>query len=690
MAEAQNLISTAESHLRAGRLPDAEKALRQVLRTSPNHPDALSMLAMICQRTGRREDALRHARQAASASPNHAGRQMTLCALASQAGQRDEAMAAGRRAVRMQPDLAEAHANLGFALGRAGRADEAIDCLHRAIELKPDLIAARVSLLGLLLNAKRLDEAKPHLDAAVAAEPDHPEVLSAQCRWHLAHGDGPAAVGVAQRLVQAQPANPKHQYALGVSLQAAGRPDAAITALTAAVQAMPQWFEANFALANALRAVGRWDQAIEAYRRVLSLRPDHLESRMRLAGVLADRGDMAEAHRAFDEVLRVDPNNLDALGGKARSLELEGELEQAYDLLAPHVDRLATNAMAASAYATTCRRTGRLDEGTTLLESAIEQLDDGPRLRAASLTLATLYEKAERYDDAFDAARRAQSALLDRVPPHDESVIATAIAGTYTAEAIGSLPRSTSTSERPVFIVGMPRSGTSLVEQIIAAHPQAAGAGELPDISLVADALARRVGSPYPEAAAKATTEQLDTLAERYERVLSRVDPEALRITDKMPHNYRHLGLITQLFPNARIIHCTRHPMDTCISCYLSKLDHGMHPYVVDLEALGHAYLGYVEQMKHWRAVLPDSILDAPYEEIVRDVETWARRLIEFVGLPWDDACLRFYESRQLVRTLSYEQVKQPAYTSSIGRYERFGSKLDPLRAVLEPVLSGA
>ena len=233
-------------------------------------------------------------------------------------------------------------------------------------------------------------------------------------------------------------------------------------------------------------------------------------------------------------------------------------------------------------------------------------------------------------------------------------------------------------SELPVFVIGMPRSGTTLVEQILASHSQVHGAGELSTLRLLVEG-----GGAYPDACASASGDDLARLGQAY---MARVAPLAQgkqRLVDKMPANFLYAGLIPLVLPGARIIHCRRDPVDTCLSCY-TKLFSGEQRFTYDQTELGEFYRGYAKLMAHWRLVLPpERFIEVDYEAVVDDLEGEAKRLVSFLGLPWEDACLRFHDSRRVVRTASVNQVRQPIYTTSKGRWQKYADHLGPLLAAL-------
>ena len=249
----------------------------------------------------------------------------------------------------------------------------------------------------------------------------------------------------------------------------------------------------------------------------------------------------------------------------------------------------------------------------------------------------------------------------------------------YLAEAPRA--RKHNKRKRPVFIVGMPRSGTSLLEQILASHPSVHAAGELQDIPDIAVSLPSRLGSslPYPVCLEKATQGVVDDIARSYLKKLEALSPKsATVVTDKMPDNFRHLGLIQLLFPKALVIHCVRDPMDTCLSCYFQNFS-GEHDYSYNLRNLGTYYRLYERLMRHWKRVLNLKILDVRYEELVMGTEETTRNILDFCGLPWNARCLEFHKTRRAVVTSSYDQATQPIYHGSLRRWVHYQPYLEPL-----------
>ena len=266
------------------------------------------------------------------------------------------------------------------------------------------------------------------------------------------------------------------------------------------------------------------------------------------------------------------------------------------------------------------------------------------------------------------------------------------IAKTFDAGLVERFAGAGDPSPVPIFVLGMPRSGSTLVEQILASHPQIHAAGEMTNLDRVVRSLRDTVGRPirFPQCAGGFDTESLRRIGQAYLASLPPLPEGKTRITDKLPSNFIYVGLIRMILPNARIIHTVRDPVDTCVSCF-SRLFGAGHAYCYDLAELGRYYRAYHELMAHWRAVLPaGSMLDVAYEDVVGDLETQARRLIDYCGLPWDDRCLSFHTTSRTVSTASNLQVRRPLYRSSVQRWRRYEAHLQPLLTELEACRSNA
>jgi tetratricopeptide (TPR) repeat protein len=468
----------------------------------------------------------------------------------------------------------------------------------------------------------------------------------------------------------------------GLGLLREGRTGPAIEAFRSALRAAPRAAGIHAALGQALLVAARPDEAAAALARAVELAPERADVRILLGAALGNAGRVEEALGAFDGVPAGAPAHRDALVARAVVLEQAGRHDEGYDAITAALAQGTVGYEAAFAFALLGPRKGKGAEAVARIE---EVLADPGTLRprqAESLHFQAgrILDRLERWDEAF-----AHYSAGNRLRPSASDVDAFGaqvdrIIATFSAEALARLPRARHGSDVPVFIVGMPRSGTTLTEQILAAHPQVHGAGELPTLQRVVELAPAMTGkaAPWPECAARLGQGGVDTLAGRYLAEVTPLAPEALRITDKMPQNFLSLGLVALLFPAARVLHCTRDPRDNCLSCYFQAFNDG-HAYASDLTTVGAYYRHYRRLMDHWETVLGPSMTAVPYEEMVADQEGTSRRLVDFVGLEWDEACLRFFESDRLAHTASYDQVRRPIYKGSVGRWRHYARHLGPL-----------
>jgi len=461
--------------------------------------------------------------------------------------------------------------------------------------------------------------------------------------------------------------------------------------------AMEQWFgrlhrkqprnyEYLYYLGVARARLGRRAAGRKLLREALTRKRDLPEAWYEIAGSYANEGRVKDAHEANDRALSMRPGFPAFVAQKASFHRLEGDAEAGYALLRPLIESREADHNALCTFAGICRTLDRCDEALGPLEGHVDREDLSPQYRRTALfMLSELLNATGEHDRAFEAAMRANATGGSPFAAMNHSQAVDRVIEAWTPEVIESLPRSGETGEWPIFIVGMMRSGTSLVEQILASHPAVHGAGERPDVGRAVEALRSDADGSLPMITnpADLTRRAVDRAAREITRSLRRLAPEAERITDKSPQNFLRLGPIRCFLPRARIIHTVRDPLDACVSNFLTDFAEGL-PMTSDLRTLGRFYRDYERLMEHWRRVLDLPMLEVPCEELVRDQEPWIRRIVDFAGLEWDDAPLRFHETDRVLPTASVEQVRKPVYTSSIGRWRRYERHLDPLREALE------
>jgi tetratricopeptide (TPR) repeat protein len=616
---------------------------------------------------------------AARLAPGDAETHTNLGNVLRAAGRLEEAAASHRRAIAMRPDYTEAHNNLGSVLLDLGRLDEAAIQYRRALALKPDFALAHDNLgIALLGLGRAVEAANSHLQA-LRLNPD-----SADAHVHLAHaqyalGRLPEAVASYRRALDLNPQAAETHNNLGNALLELGRPEEAAECYHRAVEIKPAFAKAHSNLGSAYRALWRLDEAEASIRRALDLAPDSAEMYLNLGIVQRLKGRAADAQASARRALGINPSS-------AASLVLLGELdadrgrfaeaESSYGR-ALSIDPDAAQAWAGIAAIRKMTRedAGWLAETRRLADSGLKPRDE-MLLRYA---LGKYFDDLEEFEPAFGHYQRANELAKGSQPPHDRELLSRSldrIIELY-GEAWVRQPREhAAVSPRPVFIVGMPRSGTSLAEQILASHPAVFGAGELP----FWNGASTGVSSALLEGAFGES--RLNDTAEAYLGLLRELAPNARRVIDKMPGNFAFLGLMHAALPRARIIHIRRHPIDTCLSIYFQNF-HLVHSYANDLGDLAHYYGEYLRIMEHWRAILPaQTLLEVRYEDLVEDLPGWSRRMIDFIGLEWDAACIDFHRTSRSVSTFSKWQVRQKINKSSVERWRNYAPFVGPLAAL--------
>ncbi len=485
--------------------------------------------------------------------------------------------------------------------------------------------------------------------------------------------------------LQRQPDSMAAHRALAGLLRDQGRLKAAERQLRRALRLKPTEAQAHNDLGDLYRAQEKFDQAAACYRRVIELAPDFAPAYVNLAVVLQYLDLPAEVPGLFWQALELDPDIAEARLGVGSALLQAGRIEEA---VAEHRRAIALDPDLSVAYMTLAAIPGvsLSDRELAHLEGLLSGGELAEEDRSNLLfALAKAYESRGDFDTAFQRARAANEIDRSRQP------FSAAAHADFIDRSIAAFPPDFfetrrgfgSDSQRPVFIVGLPRSGTTLVEQIVASHPEAFGGGELTAMPNLAKALPSRLWAPYPQCVARIDRDAAASLAERYLAALERLETGAARVTDKHPFNFRNLGLIALLFPKAKIIHCRRDPRDVALSCYFLKFQTPIS-FACDLADFGLHHRGYERLMAHWRRVLPLQILELDYEELVARQDEKSREIIAHCGLDWDPRCLAFHETDRTVRTASSWQVRQPIYARSVGRWRRYEKFLGPLLEALD------
>ena len=535
---------------------------------------------------------------------------------------------------------------------RAGRLGQAITRYKRALSLRPDYADAHNNLGVALAAQGRVIDAIAHYRRAIGINPDHGNAHSNLGTALASLSRFEEAIPHYERALELSPRVPENQYNLAIALAAQGRPGDAIARYQQALFLKHDYAEAHNNLGNLLAAQGKAEEAISHYLSALAVNPHHAGALNNLGNTYRDLGRFDEAMEQYDRAIAIRPVSAEA-----------------------HYNRAELKTFLAG------------DKDLDALESLARRTDlpvsKSPFIHFA---LAKALEDTGDFARSFNHLRRGNDAKRAQVH-YDERRTAEGFRRVARAFDRGLFERLSGhgcASAAPVFIVGMPRSGSTLIEQILASHPQVHGAGELPD-------LAACLPAGFPESMADLEPAALRDIGEAYvSRLLGRVPASRegiIRVVDKAPDNFFRIGLIRLALPNARIIHSVRHPIDTCISCYSKLFTNGQN-FSYDLGELGRYYRRYSELMTHWQSVLPEAaMLEVAYEDVVEDLEGQARRLVDYCGLPWDERCLAFHKTSRVVRTASAVQVRRPLFRSSLQRWRRYEHSLIPL---LREVACGA
>lgn len=642
---AKALYDRAVRSLDAGQSADAAKLLRQAIVADPFFAEALHLLGMLEYQAGRLEDASDLILRAADLDETNPVYHANCGAVLNLLGRAAEAEAASRHVIDLVPDHAEAHNNLSVALDLQGRTDEALVACRRAIELKPDYAEAHINLGNMRFRQGFLDDAVAAYREAVRLAPGNAMAranLAAALRRQGALGEAEA---VAREAIRRSPSYAEAHNNLGTVLKDQGDLAGAIAAFEQAIRLRPAYLDAYLNLGAALYGLGRMTDAEAAYRRLVDMAPKVAEARRGLGVVLLAVGETAAAIECFREAVRLKPAYAEAyydLASSGTDLS-DGEIAKITELLAHPDLKPEASVPLHFALGETLDRKGQA-------EAAFAHVTQGNGKRRALLAAQGRTFDPEAHDRFIDDITR----VFDR-------------AFFATRSNFGG------DSAAPVFVVGLPRAGTTLVEQIAASHPAVTGVGET-------DLGARLAGSVagFPGGAAALERGAVARLAEEALATLVSSAHAATRVIEKTPANFLYLGLLALVFPKARVVHCRRDARDVAISCYFQNFAAPL-AWSTDLVDIARYVRAYRRLMKHWQEVLPLALLTVDYERLVVDPETESRRLVDFLGLPWDDACLRFHESRRVVRTASSWQVRRPIYTGAVGRWRAYASHLADL-----------
>ena len=660
--------NSAESYLKrgmwlhqSGAFAAAEKEYRRALKRAPERADILHLTGLAVHQSGRNMEAVKLIRRAIKRAPREVSYRVNQAIVLNALGRWREAKDSCRAALKLEPSHSEAWNNLGRALAGLGEGNAAEEAYRAAIAADAGNAAAHNNLGLLHIQSGAADLAAEHFRNAICINPRFTTALTNLASVYLHTGLFKEAEKACNQALAVAPDLVPALHSLGTVKSAQGRHREAEALFEKVLALEPGHDLARVNLGSVKSAAGNHAEAEAQFRDTLGADPNSSEAHLNLGFCLADQGRLNEAIQCFRRTLALDPANIEAYYAIATSNQVKFD----------ETDRTNLDALALGGYPGVGLN---MDQQVKLqFVLAAVAFADGDR----KLGFHYCRQGNEIRKIMFDTG--GQDFDADH---HDRQI--EAVAQTFNQEFFEARAGWGAPDARPIFIVGMPRSGTTLVERIIDAHHMVQGLGETDDIAKLVQRAAYLGGDKdeFFAGVSELGQEQISALAHTYVRDVSQQAPAGVMLADKMPFNFINLGFIALLFPCARIIHCSRDPRDIGLSCYLTNFVQP-HSWSCDLAQIGRYIRAHDRLIEHWRSTLPVEIFDWNYENAVAGTEAEARRLVEFLGLPWDSACLDFHVGAGAVQSASKWQVRQPIYKSSAGRWQNFADNLLPLFAAI-------
>jgi tetratricopeptide (TPR) repeat protein len=667
-----------------GRHDEAIASFEKALGINPNCAEAHNNLGNALAALQRHAEAIAHYEQAVAIKPTLAEAYFNSGIAFAALKRPEQAIAQYERTIALKPDYADAYAGIGKALAQLGRYAEAICKFEQALALKPGSGETHNSLGNVLAALERYAKAAVHYRRSIEIRPDYGEAHNNLGNVLVKLNCHEEAVAHYRKTLELSPTSYETLNNLGNAMLALKRPEEAIISFQKANDLRPGLAETPHNIGTALAAMERYSDALPHYRSALAARPGFAAASANLGSALLQLNRIDEAIACLERALASDPLLAAARNALGNAYVALGRLADARQAFERAIEREPDRAE----FYRSLAYSARLKAGDPRL-AAMEKMSRDMQSLAPDQQMELHFALGKVYAD-LDLPERsfrhllAGNALKRQQIEYNEAIDLAKLHRTkevFTPELIGRMQNVGDPSDLPVFIVGMPRSGTTLVEQVLASHPRVFGADEVMDFPRIAANVCEPAGAkvPYPEMLQSVPAHELRRLGALYVASMAARAPVAERITDNLPANFRLVGLIHLALPNAKIIHVRRDPIDTCLSCF-SKLFTGQQPFTYDLGELGRYYRAYESLMAHWRAVLPAGlILEVRYEDLVADFEPQARRIVAYCGLEWDERCLQFHRNERPVRTASATQVREPLYRTSVGRWRAYEPWLGPL-----------
>lgn len=583
------------------------------------------------------------------------------------------------------PNDPEAWFLLGSINGAIDNFTAAESCCKKALKFAPENPMLLFNLGMALLKQGKANAAKQRFENAIKHQPQFPDAYLELANALCLTGDNASSITNYKKAIQQNPKSIHAYHNLADAYRNTGQLPEALKNYEKAISLQKDFVESYNGLASTYIAMFHYDKAIDLLESSISFLPSNSYLYFCLAAAYQEQGETNKARINFTKALEIDPGYADAQSGLAAILALQGDYDKAGQLLTCLLEKHPENSAAIITYVTYANQFGATKRaiklGTDFLADNIITDQTKSKLLFA---LAKLHEKRDELNVAFSLYQQGNILRRSKFDEDKHIEMFKSFVNTYSKSLFEKLHYDNNTAITPIFIIGMPRSGTSLAEQILASHPDIYGAGELPTINRLIKKLPEKLSTstPYPECVENLSPQTLSEIAEEYIKEATTSSNNEKFITDKMPLNAIHLGFISLLFPNAPIIHCTRNPRDTCLSCFFTNFS-GEHSYAFSLNNLGKFYRMYHNQMKHWSKTISNPIFELSYENVVENPDQVIRDLVNFCGVEWNDACLNFHKTKRTVATASHDQVRKKIYSSSVGKWRNYEQYLEELFSAL-------
>ena len=640
-------IENALTLLNQNNAAAAIQSLEALLSKNQTNPDLLHALGLCYFNTGNFKQAEQYLSAATNQEKKLPHTWLYLGISQNQLGKNKEAIQSYQNVLKINPSSIDALCHLALTYLNSGLVDTALKTAKKALKIDKNSSSTH-NILGLCYRGNKIEKAVYHFEQSIKYQPDLYDGYHNLIDTYIMYKMYDKAISALKKTIEHFTTNPLPCVTLGKIYEQQNLIDKALSHYHNACERHPGNITLQTSLARCLVAKQLFEDSISILNKLYTQFSNHPEVIQELSNYYIIMKDYARA----------------------------------YDLTHDFISRnRSTNTPPGilMSYAIACKQTGHTTQGIESLESALN-IAHGPYIKeSVHFSLADLYDKSKLYDNAFKNYNAANNIRNEPSDIKYYCQVIDDIIHHFDKKTISELPHSSQNSSKPVFIVGMPRSGTSLVEQILSSHPEVYGAGEITTLWSIGNDISGAMNlSDYCENLLKVTESDINMHALHYLNEIKKLSAGYAKCTDKLPHNFIHIGLIELLFPNAKIVHCRRHPFDTCLSIYFKNFNDN-HKYARNLMELGRFYKSYIDLMNHWEKTSSLSIYNIDYEALVRKPETYIRQLVNHTGLEWDDACLSHHQSDRLVMTPSHDQATKPIYQDAVYRWKNYRKHLAPL-----------